>query len=102
MFILINCQVLQSPVSKWWTQTQVSHKGLIIKRMAKLVNLPWFNGHRLTSLYKKKNNKEIYPFDRVYTLSAREILGHSTLSGKGIFCNENYRVYEQEIMIFLK
>lgn len=61
MFILINCQVLQSPVSKWWTQTQVSHKGLIIKRMAKLVNLPWFNGHRLTSLYKKKITRKFTP-----------------------------------------
>ena len=61
MFILINCQVLQSPVSKWWTQTQVSHKGLIIKRMAKIVNLPWFNGHRLTSLYKKKITRKFTP-----------------------------------------
>lgn len=61
MFILINCQVLQSPISKWWTQTQVSHKGLIIKRMAKLVNLPWFNGHRLTSLYKKKITRKFTP-----------------------------------------
>ena len=33
----------------------------------------------------QKNIKEIYPFDRVYTLSAREVLGHCTLSEKGIF-----------------
>ena len=44
----------------------------------------------------------MYPFDRVYTLSAREVLGHSTLPEKEFFCNENDRVYEKKIMIFLK
>ena len=80
--------------------------------MAKLLNLPWFIGYRLTSLYEKVI-EEMYPFDRVYALSANPFDEFTPYQPERswdtarcpeneFFCNENDRIYEQEIMIFLK